>query len=158
MERKSYSCDLTDDQWQTLQEHLPKAKNGRTGRKRIHPLREVVNGLFYQLKTGCPWRELPHDLPPWETVYDQFRRWRDNGTLECVHDALREKVRAQDGREPTPSAAIVDSQSVKTTEHARPVQTAQKGGLRKARRRSASRKPSASMAASWSRAASATSA
>ena len=64
MERRAYSSDLSDAQWQSLQECLPKARNGRTGRRRKHPLREVVNGLFYQLRTGCPWRDLPHDLPP----------------------------------------------------------------------------------------------
>jgi transposase len=114
--RQAYSTDLTDDQWEALQERLPKAINGRTGRKRKHPLREVVNGLFYQLRTGCPWRDLPHDLPPWETVYDQFRRWRNDGTIECLHDDLRQEARKQQGRDASPSAAILDSQSVKTGE------------------------------------------
>lgn len=116
MERKAYSTDLTDDQWQHLQERLPKAKNGRTGRKRKHALREVVNALFYQVRTGCPWRDLPHDLPPWETVYDQFRRWRNDGTIECLHHDLREEARKQQGREATPSAAVLDSQTVKAGE------------------------------------------
>jgi len=115
-DRPAYSTDLTDDQWQNLQDCLPKAPNGRTGRRRKYPLREVVNGLFYQLRTGCPWRDLPHDLPPWDTVYDQFRRWRDSGTIECLHDNLREQARKQQGRDATPSAAILDSQTVKTGE------------------------------------------
>jgi len=95
---------------------LPKAPNGRTGRTRKYPLREVVNAMFYQLRTGCPWRDLPHDLPPWDTAYDLFRRWRDSGMIECLHDNLRERARKQQGREATPSAAILDSQSVKTGE------------------------------------------
>ncbi len=125
MERQAYSSDLTDDQWQTLQGCLPKARNGRTGRRRKHPLREVVNGLFYQLRTGCPWRDLPHDLPPWATVYDQFRRWRDDGTIECLHDNLRDAARKKGGREISPSAAILDSQTVKAGEKGgRPVPSA----------------------------------
>ncbi len=115
-DRQAYSTDLTDDQWQSLQDCLPKAKDGRTGRTRKYPLREVVNAMFYQLRTGCPWRDLPHDLPPWDTAYDLFRRWRDNGMIECLHDNLREQARKQQGREATPSAAVLDSQSVKTGE------------------------------------------
>jgi putative transposase len=114
--RKSYTTDLTDAQWQALQQCLPKAIHGRTGRPRKHDLREVVNALLYQLRNGCTWRDLPHDFPPWHNVYDQFRRWRDEGTIECLHDALRQQLRTQIGREPTPSAAIIDSQSVKTAE------------------------------------------
>ena len=115
-ERQAYSTDLTDAQWQSLQDCLPKATNGRTGRTRKYPLREVVNAMFYQLRTGCPWRDLPHDLPPWETAYDLFRRWRDSGMIECLHDNLREQTRKHQGRQATPSAAILDSQSVKTGE------------------------------------------
>ena len=87
-DRQAYSTDLTDDQWRSLQACLPKAPNGRTGRTRKYPLREVVNAMFYQLRTGCPWRDLPHDLPPWDTAYDLFRRWRDSGMIECLHDKL----------------------------------------------------------------------
>ena len=116
MERRAYSTDLTDDQWQRLQECLPKARHGRTGRRRKHPLREVVNALFYQLQTGCPWRDLPHDLPPWASVYDQFRRWRDSGMIECLHGNLRDQARTHLGRAASPSAAILDSQTVKAGE------------------------------------------
>jgi putative transposase len=119
MVRKPYPSDLTDEQWEVLQSVLPKAKGGKTGRPRTYPLREVWNAVFYQARTGCAWRYIPHDLPPWELVWEHFCRWRDAGVIEAVHDALREKVRVKAGREATPSAAIIDSQSVKT---------AQKGG------------------------------
>jgi putative transposase len=116
MERKPYPSDLTDAQWQSIQSVLPKAKGGRTGRPRQVPLREIWNAIFYQARTGCAWRYLPHDLAPWELVWEHFSRWRDSGLIETVHDTLREKVRVKEGRDPTPSAAIIDSQSVKTTQ------------------------------------------
>lgn len=120
MKRKSYSTDLTDEQWQRLECLLPKAKNGRTGAPRKYPLREVLNALFYQVRTGCAWRLLPHDFPPYTLVWYYFRRWRDDGTLQRLHDALYEQVRHQEGREAAPSAGAMDSQAVRTTE---------KGGL-----------------------------
>ena len=119
MERRAYPSDLTGDQWEAIRTALPAPKNGRTGRPPKYERREIWNAIFYQARTGCEWRYLPHDLPPWEAVWEHFSRWRDDGTLQSVHDALREKVRAQAGKEATPSVAIVDSQSVKT---------AQKGG------------------------------
>lgn len=114
--RARYPSDLTDAQWAAIASLLPPAKGGRTGRPRLYPLREIWNAIFYQARTGCSWRALPHDFPPWEDVWYHFRRWRDAGTLERVHTALRETVRLSVGKEPTPSAAIIDSQSVKTTE------------------------------------------
>ncbi len=118
---KPYPSDLSDAQWHRLQKVFPAPKNGRSGRPRRHELREVVNALLYQARTGCSWRSLPHEFPPWSVVWDHFRRWRDNGTLEHLHTALRTQDRYQSGRKVAPSAAILDSQSVKTTE---------KGGLR----------------------------
>ncbi len=113
MERKAYPSDLTDAAWVKLQAVLPKAKGGKSGRPPKYSRREIWNAIFYQARTGCQWRYLPHDLPPWEVVWEHFCRWRDEGVLEAVHDALREKVRVQAGREATPSAAIIDSQSVR---------------------------------------------
>jgi putative transposase len=134
--RRRYPSDLTDAQWALLEAAMPLATHGRTGRPRKYPLREVWNAIFYLARNGCTWRALPHDLPPWEVVWDHFRRWRANGTFEHLNGLLREEVRAWAGKERTPSLAIIDAQSVKTTE---------KGGRR------------ASTRASWSRAASGTS-
>ncbi len=114
MTRKAYPTDLTDEQWLLLEPLLPPAKPG--GRPRSVDRREVVNALLYLLRTGCPWRSLPHDLPPWGTVWTYFRRWRDDGTLDRLHDALRDQVRMDAGRDPQPSAGCLDSQSVKTAE------------------------------------------
>lgn len=114
MKRKPYPSDLTDDQWKLLSPLLPASKPG--GRPRTVDLKEVLNAILYVLRTGCAWRMLPHDLPPWQTVYKYFRRFSEDGTWERVHDALRPNVRESDGRGVMPTAAIIDSQSVKTTE------------------------------------------
>ena len=112
--RERYSSDLTDEQWAILEPLLPGCKPG--GRPREVDVREVLNTMFYLLRTGCQWDMLPHDLLPKGTVYDYFAKWRKDGTLQRLLDALRVQVRQAEGREPTPSAASIDSQSTKTTE------------------------------------------
>jgi putative transposase len=114
MTRQAYPTDLTDAQWRRLEPRVPPARPG--GRPRSADVREIVNAILYVLRNGTVWRALPHDFPPWKTVHHYFATWRTDGTWEAIHTALREEVRLVDGREPTPSAAILDSQSVKTTE------------------------------------------
>ena len=111
--KRSYSTDLTDPEWECLKLHVPPPNN--RGRPKTHSTREILNAIFYILKCGCPWRLLPRDFPPWESVYWWFRRWRIAGTFERLNAALRERLRAQLGRYPHPSAGIVDSQTAKTT-------------------------------------------
>jgi putative transposase len=111
--RRAYQTDLSDAEWGCLAGHFPAPK--ATGRPRLHELREILDAIFYVLKSGCAWRLLPHDFPPWKTVYHYLRSWRLDGTWEKMHAALRERVRVRLERNPQPSAGIVDSQSVKTT-------------------------------------------
>jgi putative transposase len=113
-QRLSYTTDLTDEEWQILQPLLPPVKSG--GRPRKYPMREVLNGIQYVLRGGGAWRLMPHDLPHWQTAYQTFRAWRQDGTWLRIHDQLRDRVRTEMGRQPQPSAAIIDAQSVKTTE------------------------------------------
>lgn len=114
--RKAYPNDLTDQEWLILEEVLSKYKKSRAGTKAVHSRREIVNAIIYVARTGCQWRHLPHDFPPWPCVYMQFKRWRDAGVFERLNDRLREALRKLLGRNKKASAAIVDSQSVKTTE------------------------------------------
>ena len=112
--RKAYATDLTDEQWAILEPLIPPSKSG--GRKRAVNMREVINAILYLNRAGCQWDLLPHDLLPKSTVYDYFAAWRDDGTWQHLMDALRARVRIAAGREATPSAASIDSQTVKTTE------------------------------------------
>jgi putative transposase len=114
--RLSYPSDLTDEQWMLLEPLLPAPRADRLGRPREVDLREVVNSILYLNRSGCQWDMLPHDLLPKSTAYDYFAQWRNDGTWQRLLDALRTQVRVAAGREPTPSAACIDSQSVKTTE------------------------------------------
>jgi putative transposase len=114
MKRKRYTSDLTDEEWAILEPLIPPAKPG--GRTRTTAMREVLNAIFYILKTGCQWANLPGDFPPYSTVFDYDTQWRRNKVWQCLNDALREQVRVEEGRQARPSAAILDSQSVKTTE------------------------------------------
>jgi putative transposase len=113
MESRRYPTDLSDHEWRFIGPHLPQPTGW--GRPRVHGLRAILDAIFYVLKSGCAWRLLPQDFPPWKTVYDWFRRWRIDGTWERLNAELRERLRLGLGRDPNPSAAIVDSQSVRTT-------------------------------------------
>jgi putative transposase len=132
MARKLYATDLTDQQWWLIEPMLPRGRCG--GRPRTTDLREVLNAILYLLRSGCSWRLIPHDLPNWHTIRHYYDRFRRDGTWQRVHDALRGQVRVAAGRAATPSAVIIDSQSVKTTE---------KGGLKVSMRASGSRVASA---------------
>ena len=113
MTRKHYPSDLTDEQWQIVRRFIP--KRAKVGRRRIDR-REILDAILYLNRTGCQWRALPHDFPNWKTVYTVFWRWRQTGVWQKIHDALREQVRKAAGKKKTPTAGILDSQSVKTTE------------------------------------------
>ena len=113
MEQSPYPTDLSDGKWNLIQPLLP-APAG-TGRPRRHSLQSIVDAVFYIARSGCAWRLLPRDMPPWKTVYHYFRLWRKDGTWERVHAILREQLRVRLGRNAQPSAGIIDSQSVKTT-------------------------------------------
>ena len=111
--RKTYHTDLSDSEWARIEPQLPVPK--APGRPRIHPPREILNAIFYIVRSGCPWRLLPHDFPPWKTVHHYFRVWRLDGIWERLNTALRERLRVRQGRNSHPSAGMVDSQSAKTT-------------------------------------------
>ena len=112
--RQVYPSDLSNEEWNLLAALIPPAKPG--GHPRTTDMREVINAILYLDRTGAQWRALPHDFPPWSTVWGYFRTWRNDGTWQRMHTALRQAVRVSQGREPTPSAAIIDSQSVKTSQ------------------------------------------
>ena len=114
MRRAKYPTDLTDAQWKLVRPLIPKPKP--EGRPQSVDRREILNAVFYLVRGGIQWRMLPHDFPPWGTVHYYYRQWRRDGTWEAIQNALRTKVRHKAGRHKSPSAAIIDSQTVKTTE------------------------------------------
>src|SRR5437868_6220088 len=118
LDRQPYSTDLTDAQWALLEPFFPKVDrpDKRNGRPRVYPYREIINGIFDINRAGCTWSLRPHDLPPWRLWHTYFSLWSKNGLWEKIHTALREADRVRVGREPTPSAAVLDSPSVKTTQ------------------------------------------
>lgn len=113
MDDSTYPSDLSDAEWALLEPLV--TRETRRGRPRVHPLRRILNAIFYLVRSGCAWRLLPHEWPPWKTVFHYFRKWRLDGTWHHVHSLLRERLRVRLGRDPQPSAGIIDSQSVKTT-------------------------------------------
>ena len=113
MGRRAYPSDLTDAQWEILASLIPEAS--LEGRPPIHSRREIVNGILYVLRSGCPWRLLPHEFPAWQSVYYYFRRWQREGVWDRILETLRMQVRQRQGREAQPSAAVIDSQSIKTS-------------------------------------------
>jgi putative transposase len=114
MSEKVYPSDMSEAQWKTIRALIPPPKPG--GRPRGADMREIINGILYLVRGGCSWRMLPKEYGPWQTIYGYFRTFRRTGGWQQIHDALREKVRRKAGKKPTPSAAVLDSQSVKTTE------------------------------------------
>ena len=109
-----YPTDLTNAQWENLLPYLPEPSS--LGRPLKWEMRSIINAMFYIVKSGCQWRMLPHQMPPWQTVYSHFRKWKIDGTWFMIHQALHEQTRRDVGKVPSPTVAIIDSQSVKTTE------------------------------------------
>ncbi len=111
--QRAYPSNLTDKQWELLEPLIPPLCADATYYK--HERREIVNAILYVLRSGCPWRMLPHDLPPYGTVFDSFRRWQREGVWDRVLEALRMQMRVKEGRDAEPSAGVIDSQSIKTS-------------------------------------------
>ena len=118
MSRMPYPTDLTDPQWRRMQPWVP--DDAATGRPPKYTKREIINAILYVTRNGCTWRALPHDFPPYRIVFHWFRRWQDDGTWERLHGKLRDRVRKKAGRTAKPSAVVLDSQTIKTTEQGGP--------------------------------------
>jgi putative transposase len=116
MRQERYPSDLTDEQWNLIRPMLPRRRSGKPGRPPEVDRRDILDAIFYLIRTGCQWRQLPHDFPPWGTVSSQFYRWRIRGLWDKIHNTLHERARQAGGRNAKPSAGIIDTQSVKTTE------------------------------------------
>lgn len=114
-ERRSYQSDLTDEQWAVIEPLLP-VKGTKKGRPRKYSHREMLNALLYVIRTGCTWRDLPHDFPRWQAVYAYMRRLEEDGSFQRINNALRERERVRQGRNPFPSTVVIDTQSVRTAE------------------------------------------
>jgi putative transposase len=114
--REPYPSDLSDEQWELIEDLIPKPNPHPNFPKDEYPRREIVNGILYLLRTGCPWRHLPHDLPPWTLVAHYYYAWKDKHVIDAVADRLVTAARAAQGRSATPTLGIIDSQSAKTTE------------------------------------------
>lgn len=113
MKRKKYRSDISDKEWEILKKYIPEIAEGGN---RKYEIREVVNGIYYVLRTGCAWEYIPHDLPHWKTCYEYFRKWSEQGIWKVIEDEIRKRLRKEIGKEEQPTAVILDSQAVKTTE------------------------------------------
>lgn len=115
MSRKAYPDDLTNEEWEKIKD-FTEIKHTKRGRKPKWTKREMMNAIFYMMRGGCSWRHMPHDFPPWQSVYTQYRTWKAQGVFEKIHHFIRESLRQLLGRNKEATGAIIDSQSVKTTE------------------------------------------
>jgi putative transposase len=115
-DRRSYPSDISDEEWDLIKDHVPDPAWYPNMREPEHPSREILNAIRYRTRTGASWRQLPHDFPPWSTVFKRYQKWTREGVLQALHDRLRDAVRIAEGRKVVPTAGSIDSQSVKSTD------------------------------------------